>query len=56
MLDGTNTASNVWADNAYRSAEMEEELADRGLRSRFNRKAYHSRPLDEVEKMGNRTR
>lgn len=37
VLDGTNTASNVWADSAYRSAEMEEELADRGLRTCFNR-------------------
>ena len=56
VLDGTNTASDVWADSAYRSAEMEEKLADRGLRSRIHRKAHRNRPLGEHEKKGNRTR
>lgn len=56
VLDDTNTASGVWADSAYRSAETEKMLADRGLRSRIHRKAHRNRPLGEHEKKGNRTR
>jgi len=56
VLDDTNTASDVWADSAYRSAEMEEKLAERGLKSRIHRKAHRNRPLREHEKKGNRTR
>jgi IS5 family transposase len=40
VLDKTNTASDVWADTAYRSAANEAHLARHGLRSkiRFRRK------------------
>jgi len=30
VLDASNTASNVWADSAYRSQEIEEKLGRRG--------------------------
>jgi transposase, IS5 family len=56
ILDETNTASDVWADSAYRSAETEAKLADRGLRSRIHRKAHRNRPLSKREQQGNRTR
>lgn len=56
VLDDTNTAKDVWADSAYRSAETEETLAERGLKSRVNRKAHRNRPLSEREKTGKRTR
>jgi len=56
VLDDSNTASDVWADSAYRSAETEEKLAERGLKSRIHRKAHRNRPLGEHEKKGNRTR
>lgn len=56
LLDDGNTASDVWADSAYRSAEIEETLAARGLKSRIHRKAHRNRPLTEREKQGNRTR
>jgi transposase, IS5 family len=56
VLDADNTASDVWADSAYRSAETEEKLAARGLRSRIHRKAHRNRPLSEREKQGNKTR
>ncbi|MFU8779163.1 MAG: IS5 family transposase [Roseovarius sp.] len=56
ILDETNTASDVWADSAYRSAETEEKLADRGLRSRIHRKAHRNRPLSKREQQGNTTR
>lgn len=56
ILDEDNTASGVWADSAYRSAEIEEKLKDRGLRSHIHRKAARGHPLSEREKQGNRTR
>lgn len=56
ILDEANTASDLWADSAYRSAETEGKLAARGLRSRIHRKARRNRPLGEREKQGNRTR
>lgn len=31
VLDPDNTASGVWADSAYRSAETEAKLAERGM-------------------------
>ena len=52
ILDGDNTALGVWADSAYRSAEM---LKKKGLRSR-HRKASRNKPLSEREKQGNKTR
>ena len=30
VLDASNTASDVWADSAYRSQEIEEKLGRRG--------------------------
>lgn len=56
LLTRTNTSREVWADAAYRSAEIEAKLADRGLRSRIHRKGHRNRPLTEREKQGNRTR
>jgi transposase, IS5 family len=56
VLDADNTASDVWADSAYRSSEAEEKLAGRGLRSRIHRRAHRNRPLSEREQQGNRTR
>ena len=56
VLDPANTASEVWADSAYRSKETESKLADKGLKSRIHRKASRARPLTEREKRGNKTR
>lgn len=56
VLDGDNTASEVWADSAYRSAEIEAKLRERGLKSRIHRKAQRNRPLRKREQQGNRTR
>ncbi len=42
VLDATNTASDVWADSAYRSREIEEKLSRRGLKSRIHRRAYRT--------------
>ena len=56
VLDGDITASEVWADSAYRSAEIERKLDERGLKSRIHRKAQRNRPLRKREQQGNRTR
>ena len=50
ILDGDNTALGVWADSAYRSAEIEAALKEKGLRSRIHRKGRRNKPLSEREK------
>lgn len=49
-------ASDVWADSAFRSTEIEEKLAGRGLKSRIDRKAYCNLELSEAQKAANTTR
>ena len=56
ILDGDNTALAVWADSAYRSAEIAAALKEKGLRSRIHRKGRRNKPLSEREKQGNKTR
>lgn len=56
ILDRDNTASDVWADSAYRSSEIERKLEEKGLKSRIHRKGYRNKPLGEREKQGNTTR
>ena len=56
VLDDDDTASDVWADSAYPSAEIEAKLEDRGLKSRIHRKGHRNRPLSKREKQGNKTR
>jgi IS5 family transposase len=47
LLDPTNTASDVWADTAYRSQANEDFLADHGKTSRIHRKKPRGRPMAE---------
>lgn len=56
ILDPANTASDVWADSAYRSAEIEAKLAERGLKSRIHRKAARNHPLTARQERANKTR
>ena len=51
-----NTGSEVWADPAYRSEEMEAKLRARGLKSRIHRKGKRGKPLSEQGKSSNRTK
>jgi IS5 family transposase len=44
VLDRTNTASDVWADTAYRSAKNEAMLVRRGFTSRIHCKKPPGRP------------
>src|ERR1700730_899261 len=55
VLDTSNTASE-WADSAYRSQEIEEQLGRRGLKNRIHRRAYRNRKLSEAQKAANTTR
>ncbi len=55
VLDPDNTASDVWADSAYRSAETEAKLAERGRKSRIHRRPARNRPLTAREQQGNIT-
>jgi IS5 family transposase len=45
VVDADNTAADVWADTAYRSAKNEAWLAARGLVSRIHRKKPQGRPM-----------
>ncbi len=47
LLDPDNTACCVWGDSAYRSAENEAKLAEKGLKSRIHRKGRRGKPLSE---------
>ena len=56
LLDGGNSSKAVWADSAWRSAEQEGRLRDKGYRSHIQRKGTRKRPLTAREKQGKRTR
>src|SRR3954471_14071626 len=56
ILDPSNTASDVWADTAYRPKEGEEKLAEKGLRSRIHRRASRGKPLSQRAQEASRTR
>ena len=56
ILDASNTGSQVWADSAYRSAEIEAKLAAKGLKSRIHRRAARNRPLSPTQEAANTTR
>ena len=53
VLDRTNTASDVWADTAYRSAKNEAMLARRGFVSRIHRKKPPGRPIPDRMRIAN---
>jgi len=56
LLTNSNTAKDVWADSAYRSAETEKKLQDQKLCSQIHRKAQRNKPLTKNEKKGNKTK
>ena len=53
VLDRTNTASDVWADTAYRSAKNEAMLTRRGFLSRIHRKKPKGKPMPERTRIAN---
>jgi transposase, IS5 family len=48
LLDKSNTASDVWADTAYRSAKNEALLEDSGFRSQIHRKRPKGKPMPKA--------
>ena len=56
LLDADNTCCEVWADSAYRSADIEAGRADKGYKSRIHRRGARNRPLSRREQRGNTTR
>ena len=56
LLTRGNTGSGVWADAAYRSAEIEITLKAKGLASHIHRKGKRGKPLTEQAKASNRTK
>ena len=57
VLDKSNTGAEVWADSAYRSAEIEAKLEAQGYTtSRVHRRARRNQPLSRREQAGNTTR
>ncbi len=56
LLTRGNTASGVWADSAYRSADIEAKLKARGLTSRIHRKGKRGKPLTQRAIQSNRTK
>ena len=53
VLDRRNTASDVWADTAYRSAKNEAMLIRRGLASRIHRKKPKGQPMPDRVRIAN---
>ncbi len=45
LVSKANTASDVWADTAYRTQANERHLADNGLRSQIHRRKPQGRPM-----------
>jgi len=56
LLTRGNTGSGVWADAAYRSAEIETALKARGLTSHIHRKGKWGKPVSEQAQKSNRTK
>ena len=56
VLDPENTASGVWADSAYRSAETEAKLAARAMTSHIHRRGSRHKPLTPRQEAANKTR
>jgi transposase, IS5 family len=56
ILDKSNTGSEVWADSAYRSGEIEAELKAKGYKSRVHRRGARNRPISQRQQAANTTR
>lgn len=53
LLDKSNTAANVWADMAYRSAANETFMEKNGFRSHVHRKKPKGRPMPDAIRRAN---
>ena len=53
LVNRGNTSRDVYADSAYRSAEIERKLKAKGFRSRIHKRGRRNRPLTEAEARAN---
>jgi len=56
LLNEADTSNVVYADSAYRSAEIEETLKARGLESRIHERAWRNHPLSPDQVVANRAK
>ena len=56
LLDKGNTCNDVFADSAYRSAEIEAKLKASGFKSRIHRRANRNHPLSDAQTRANRAK
>jgi len=56
LLDKGNTSVDVFADSAYRSAEIEAKLKAGGFNSRIHRRATRNHPLSDAQTRANRAK
>jgi transposase, IS5 family len=56
LLSKGNTSDAVFADSAYRSAEIEAKLKAGGFRSRIHRRARRNHPLSQAQERANRSK
>ena len=54
LIDPRNTASDLWADSAYRSARNEEFLTESGLLSRIHHRKPWGRPMSKRTRQANK--
>ena len=53
LLNKGNTSNEVYADSAYRSAEIERDLKARSFSSRVHKRGHRNNPLSEAETAAN---
>jgi IS5 family transposase len=56
LLNRGNTSADVFADSAYRSAEIEAKLKACGFNSRIHRRAARNHPLSQAQARANRNK
>ncbi len=56
LIDADNTASGFWGDSAYRSADTESRLGEKGYRSHIHHKGRRNKPLTACQIKANKTR
>jgi transposase, IS5 family len=56
LLDESDAGTELHADSAYRSSEIEQTLKERRVISRVHEKAYRNQPLTETQIRSNRTK
>ena len=54
LLEKTDANSTLYADSAYRSAQIEETLEKRRVRSKIHEKGYRNQPLTKAQMRSNR--